>query len=402
MIKVVRVELIPKTEGLTKKEVYGLLLAAQKEVVGIANKMVRTWYIKTTEAYEIYKKEKAVDKNAKMGSILKELLGGKSMLSYLGAMYALKNMADEEKYSVSTRCISALLQSVLKKMNALNKDILTCKASLPSYRDTMPIPFPNDIYAISTRVGGGYNIDIRVYNKTFVAKSNVQNMQLRLYFYTGKLNKYQKPILERIIDGSYKQRQGDIILKNGKIFLNIMYNNNTDTVEKEDNGNILAVIFSETDNNIVLGAYGRGTLLRVINIPTDNVNRFRARYERLRQDKKGNMYAPSKGRGIKDMLKNSLPYADKWSNFQNTFNHKISKTIIRYANKYDVSQILLEDINGVYASHKKLGQYKYFQLTEKISYKAKEAGLSFNTVKISRKDLPDIDDKTLLDFLIKG
>lgn len=399
MIKVVRVELIPCMEGLTKKEVYGLLLSTQKEAVEIANKLARTWYLKTAEAFDIYKKEKALDKKAKMSPILKEMLGGKSMLSYLGSLYALKNLPEDEQYSVSTRCVAALIQSVLKKMNALNKDILTCKASLPTYRSTMPVPFANDLYNISDRVGGGYNIELNVYNKAFSVKAN---MPTRFLFYTGKLNKYQKPILDRIIDGSYKQGQGDIILKKGKIFLNIMYNNNTDVVEKEQNGNTLAVIFSETDNNIVLGAYSGEKLIRVISIPTDNVNRFRVRYERLRQDKKGNMYASNKGRGIKDMFKKSLPYAVKWSNFQNTFNHKVSKTIIRYAEKYDVGQILLEDVNGVYASHKKLGQYKYYELSEKISYKAKEAGISFNTVKISRKDLPDTDDKTLLDFLLNG
>lgn len=398
MIKVVRVELIPHMEGLTKKEVYGLLLAAQKEAVEIANKLARTWYIKTAEAFDIYKKEKALDKKAKMSPILKEMLGGKSMLSYLNSLYALKNLPEDEQYAVSTRCVAAIVQGVLKKMNALNKDILTCKASLPTYRSTMPVPFANDLYSISDHVGGGYNIELSVYNKAFSIKAN---MPSRFCFYTGRLNKYQKPILDRIIDGSYKQGQGDIILKKGKIFLNIMYNNNTDVVEKEQNGNTLAVIFSETDNNIILGAYSGEKLIRVINIPTDNVNRFRVRYERLRQDKKGNMYAPNKGRGIKDMLKKSLSYAVKWSNFQNTFNHKISKTIIRYAEKYDVGQILLEDVNGVY-SHKKLGQYKYYELSEKISYKAKEAGISFNTVKINRKDLPDTDDKTLLDFLLKG
>lgn len=399
MIKVVRVELIPRIEGLTKKEVYELLLAAQKEAVEIANKLARIWYLKTAEAFDIYKREKALNKKAKMAPILKEMLGGKSMLSYLNALYALKNLPDDEQYTVSTRCVAAIVQGVLKKMNALSKDILTCKASLPTYRSTMPVPFANDLYSISDRVGGGYNIELSVYNKAFSIKANIPS---RFCFYTGKLNKYQKPILDRIIDGSYKQGQGDIILKNGKIFLNIMYNNNIDVAEKEQNGNTLAVVFSETDNNIVLGAYSGEKLIRIINIPTDNVNRFHVRYERLRQDKKGNMYAPNKGRGIKNMLKKSLPYAVKWSNFQNTFNHKISKTIIRYAKKYDVGQILLEDVNGVYASHKKLGQYKYYELAEKISYKAKEAGLSFNTVKVNRKDIPDTDDKTLLDFLLKG
>lgn len=399
MIKVVRVELIPRIEGLTKKEVYELLLAAQKEAVEIANKLARIWYLKTAEAFDIYKREKALNKKAKMAPILKEMLGGKSMLSYLNALYALKNLPDDEQYTVSTRCVAAIVQGVLKKMNALSKDILTCKASLPTYRSTMPVPFANDLYSILDRVGGGYNIELSVYNKAFSIKANIPS---RFCFYTGKLNKYQKPILDRIIDGSYKQGQGDIILKNGKIFLNIMYNNNIDVAEKEQNGNTLAVVFSETDNNIVLGAYSGEKLIRIINIPTDNVNRFHVRYERLRQDKKGNMYAPNKGRGIKNMLKKSLPYAVKWSNFQNTFNHKISKTIIRYAKKYDVGQILLEDVNGVYASHKKLGQYKYYELAEKISYKAKEAGLSFNTVKVNRKDIPDTDDKTLLDFLLKG
>ena len=125
------------------------------------------------------------------------------------------DLPEDEQYSVSTRCVAALIQNVLKKMNALNKDILTCKASLPTYRSTMPVPFANDLYSISDRVGGGYNIELNVYNKAFSIKANVPS---RFCFYTGKLNKYQKPILDRIIDGSYKQGQGDIILKKGKIF----------------------------------------------------------------------------------------------------------------------------------------------------------------------------------------
>ena len=398
MIKVVRVELIPQNNNITKKETVKLLYLLQKEIVGIANDTIREWYIHSLTAFNNFNKLSAEEKKVqKYSGVIKAQLNGKSMMSYLNSRYALKNLSDEEKYNCGTRTVAQLINNVLKTANKNFKDVMANKKSLPTYRDTTPIPFANDSFKIKEGIKNGYEVDIRLLNsKSKIADKSNYNFRIL------KLNKYQKPIIDRLVAGIYKQGEGDIILKGSKILFNIMYNtSDTDinTSIKRNENISLGVMFSEVENKLVLSVSEGNAIIKTINIPTDDVERFHNRYRRLRQGKNANNLAKDTGHGIKRLFKNSNMYAKKWQNFQNTYCHKLSKTIIRYANIYNASSIIIEDVTM--PKMKKIGSFTYFDLYSKIAYKAQEENITFNKIAITRKNFNNESvDEQIIKFLL--
>lgn len=398
MIKVVRVELIPQNNNTTKKETVKLLYLLQKEIVGIANDTIREWYIHSLTAFNTFNKLSTEEKKVqKYSGVIKTQLNGKSMMSYLNSRYALKNLSDEEKYNCGTRTVAQLINNVLKTANKNFKDIMANKKSLPTYRDTTPIPFANDSFKIKEGIKNGYEVDIRLLNsKSKIADKSNYNFRIL------KLNKYQKPIIDRIVAGVYKQGEGDIILKGSKILFNIMYNtNDADANNSKRNEDVsLGVAFSEVENKVVLSVAEGNAIIKTINIPTDDVERFHNRYRRLRQGKNANNLAKYTGHGIKRLFKKSNMYAKKWQNFQNTYCHKLSKTIIRYANACDASSIIIEDVTM--PKMKKIGSFTYFDLYSKIAYKTQEENINFTKMAINRKNFNDSEniDEQIIKFLL--
>ena len=397
-MKVIRVELIPQNNNITKKETVKLLYLLQKEIVGIANDTIREWYIHSLTAFNNFNKLSTEEKKVqKYSGVIKAQLNGKSMMSYLNSRYALKNLSDEEKYNCGTRTVSQLINNILKTANKSFKDIMANKKSLPTYRDTTPIPFANDSFKIKEGIKNGYEVDIRLLNsKSKIADKSNYNFRIL------KLNKYQKPIIDRLVAGIYKQGEGDIILKGSKILFNIMYNtSDTDinTSIKRNENISLGVMFSEIENKVVLSLAEGNAIIKTINIPTDDVERFHNRYRRLRQGKNANNLAKDTGHGIKRLFKNSNMYAKKWQNFQNTYCHKLSKTIIRYANIYNASSIIIEDVTM--PKMKKIGSFIYFDLYSKIAYKAQEENITFNKIAITRKNFNNESvDEQIIKFLL--
>ena len=73
---------------------------------------------------------------------------------------------------------------------------------------------------------------------------------------------------------------------------------------------------------------------------------------------------------------------NKISNFADTYNHKISKYIVEFAIKNNCGVIQMEDLSGATANthNKMLKDWSYYDLQQKIEYKAKEQGIEVKKV----------------------
>lgn len=389
MQQVVRVELkkIDKVNSLGFNELYPLAI----DITKIKNNTATSWYVKSSEAYKQWQEQKKVNKDIKYSAVLRETLNGKSLQTYLNSRYALKNLAYEDRYSASSRMVCTNILAVYKILNNKFKDIFSNKMSLPTFK-TGNIKLANDMYKIIEKPNG-FDIMISIYNKAYATE---QNISTQYVYHVAKINMYQLNIIERILSKEYKQSEGSIILKKGKIFINIGYTLKA-TPDKKRNNNITLIAAFGKEKGIYLRVFDKSfnKVLEEKDFPVDNVNRFRQKYVRLRYNKRGNILAQKKGRGIHCMLKNSLPYSIKWKMFQKTFSHKITTSLVRYANQYDAHQILIEDVDGRATYGKRLASYDYFNLYEMLKYKASKENIIIKKVSVEYKDIANADNYDL-------
>jgi len=90
------------------------------------------------------------------------------------------------------------------------------------------------------------------------------------------------------------------------------------------------------------------------------------------------------GHGRKTRMKPVELIDGKVSRFRDTCNHKYSKHVIDFAIKNNCGTIQMEDLTGIANNEKKstfLGDWTYYDLQQKIEYKAKENGIIVVKVK---------------------
>lgn len=108
--------------------------------------------------------------------------------------------------------------------------------------------------------------------------------------------------------------------------------------------------------------------------------KFRQKYYNLRKE----MSIASKyvgngriGHGYKTRMRPVDKVRDKVANFADTINHKYSRYIVDFAVKNNCGVIQMEDLSGATANtnEKFLKDWSYYDLQNKIQYKAKEQGI---------------------------
>ena len=84
-------------------------------------------------------------------------------------------------------------------------------------------------------------------------------------------------------------------------------------------------------------------------------------------------------------MKNANAIGDKYNRFKDTYNHRISRYIINLALKYNVKTIQMEDLTGFseQQSESLLKNWSYYDLQNKITYKAQENGIE--VIKVNPK-----------------
>ena len=83
------------------------------------------------------------------------------------------------------------------------------------------------------------------------------------------------------------------------------------------------------------------------------------------------------GHGYKKRMETVSKVGDKYNRFKDTYNHKVSRYIVDLAKKYKCKTIQIEDLSGFseYQSESLLKNWSYYDLQNKIQYKADEVGI---------------------------
>lgn len=340
-----------------------------------ANKAIRMWHDHTRDMMDM----KSVDKSFNIAQYEKETFGKSYRNVIEGEMKLLMPIANT--FNIST-LHQQLVQNDWKR---LKKDVLNYRVSLPTYKLNTPYYIKNNNYKL--RNHNGYFVSIAFYNKQELSERGLK-VGHKYEFQIDKLDCNKKATINKLISGEYKQGSCQIsISKKGKIELIVSFEFDKNIEEK-------SILNSNRTLGIDLGVVNVATMsifdsdkgdwdlisFRDRVIDGKELIAFRQKYYNLRRD----MSIASKvvgdgrvGHGYKCRMKPVNKVRDKVANFADTYNHKVSRYIVDLAAKYNCGVIQMEDLSKATSNTRErmLKDWSYYDLQNKIEYKAKELGI---------------------------
>lgn len=346
-----------------------------------ANKAMRMWLFHTQDMMEM----KLIDKDFNIAKYEKEKYGKSYRNVIEGEMKLLMPLAN-------TSNVGTLHQQLVQNdWGRIKKDVLNYKGQISRYKLDTPYFIKNDNYKL--RNHNGYFVDIAFFNKEGLKKYGYK-VGHKFEFQIDKIDNNKKTTINKIINGEYKQGSAQIsISKKGKIELIISFGFEKDIENKLNKNKILGVDLGIV-NTATMIAYDSDLdkydyfSWKTNVIDGSELIKFRQKYYNLRRE----MSIASKyvgdgrvGHGYKTKMKPVDKVRDKVANFADTINHKYSKYIVDFAVKNRCGTIQMEDLTGATTNtnEKFLKDWSYYDLQNKIMYKAKEQGIE--VVKVNPK-----------------
>ena len=343
-----------------------------------SNKAMRMWLFHTQDMMDM----KSIDKDFNVAKYEKEKYGKSYRNVIEGEMKLLMPLAN-------TSNVGTLHQQLVQNdWGRIKKDVLNYKGQISRYKLDTPYFIKNNNYIL--RNHNGYFVDIAFFNKEGLKKYGYKTGH-KFEFQIDKIDNNKKQTINKIINGEYKQGSAQIsISKKGKIELIISFGFEKE-LDKHLNPNKILGIDLGIVNTATMIAYDSDLekydyfSWKTNVIDGSELIKFRQKYYNLRKE----MSIASKyvgngrvGHGYKTKMKPVDKVRDKVSNFVDTINHKYSKYIVEFAEKSGCGVIQMEDLSGATANvnEKFLKDWSYYDLQQKITYKAKEKGIEVRKI----------------------
>ena len=264
------------------------------------------------------------------------------------------------------------------KKNGLLKGNVT----LSQFKRDIPVIIHNKAYSIID-TSKGLGIEVSFFNKEKQKELNVKKIK----FLFPKLDGSSKAILIRLMDKSYKQGSIQISYnqRKKKWMFAISY---TFDIKQE----------KELDDNLVMGIDLGITNVATMSIFDATREEYKPIYWKERiidgtelihyrqkiEARRKSLSIASKwasdvaiGHGYKRRMKKANSIGDKYNRFKDTYNHKVSRYIVDLAYKCGIKTIQMENLSGFseHQSESLLKNWSYYDLQNKIKYKANEKGI---------------------------
>lgn len=275
---------------------------------------------------------------------------------------------------------SASATEAVNKFEKEKSDVLSGRQAISQYRRDGSFPMGSKQIKNLERINSKkYSVNLSLLSRTG-AKDRGCKIQIPATLRTGA---GANDILDRIIDGTYKMCDSEITKRKNKFYLLVTYQFEKKVDNDLDDSRVMGIDLGVV--NAAYMAFNFDNHLRY-NIGGDEIIQFRKRTEARRNSmlKQGKYCGKGRrGRGRKTLLKPIEKLRGKVANFRDTTNHKYSRYIVDMAIKHRAGVIQMEDLTGINGRDKFLKNWAYYDLQEKIEYKAKYAGIK--VVKISPK-----------------
>ena len=364
MNKVAKFYLISKNDGIDYKTVCSYLWQLQRDTREIKNKAIQICWEYQNYSNK-YKEENGIYPSEKeyFGMTLRGYLD-KTLREQYGRMYS-SNMSNTSSNAYA-------------KFKPDLKEVLKGDKSIPYFKNDQPLEIHNKaikLYFLDNK----WMTRISLFSTAFKKENNLGSCSLDFEIIVK--DKSQKVILERCFDELYHISASKMIYdKKKKQWVLHLCFSIPDVKKKElDKGNIMGI-----DLGIVYTAYmSFNNNRKRYKIEGGEIEEFRRRVER-RKIQIGNQskYCGEGriGHGYHTRMKPMNDLSDKISNFRDTTNHKYSKYIVDIAIKNNCGTIQMEDLSGISSENKFLKNWSYYDLQQKIIYKANAVGIDVKLI----------------------
>lgn len=349
------------------KEIYSHLFDLFKETRQVLNNTVNFMYewselkFLHKEKYGNYPQPNEILENKRNSGFYKSEQG------YIDSILA-------EKYikNLSSNRTSAV-QKAVQHWKTNYKDILIGTKTIPFYKASNKIYLHNrsiNIYQEDKE----YYIDVSLFSNIYKKEKNFKSSKHLFKLIVGDNN--QKTIVNRILNEEYGVGESQLIYdkKNKKFFVLLTYQFKKKETTSDEYTNILGV-----NMGLRFAAYIAINKSKArFKIVGGEIEAFRKQVDSriLKKRNQRNVAGDgSKNRGKSTFLKSVTNIRKQTSNFTNLTNHRYSKYIVQLAVRYKCKEIRLENLKGMNQKSKYLRSWSYYDIRQKIIYKAKEAGI---------------------------
>lgn len=346
-----------------QKELYSVLSDIEYAIMRIKNKA-------TTLAYDW--QQFAFSYNTRLGEYPREkdLLGKTLIPDIYGQV---KDMGD----FIASATVDVATQEAVKKFNQYKLEIAKGSRRMIEYNKDRSFPVRSlQIKGIEKINYKKYKCKLSLLSKEGAKQRNTKS-QVPVTLESGS---GANVILDRIIEGKYKLCDSRIGKTKNNFYLLVTYQFEKESILDLDENKIMGI-----DMGVVYPVYmAISDSKQRYSIEGGEIEHFRKgiqsrRNSMLRQGK----YCGDgrKGHGRQTMIKPIEKLQNRVEDFKKTTNHKYSKYVIDMAVKHNCGVIQMEDLTGINAKSKFLKNWSYYDLQQKIAYKAKEKGIKVVKVK---------------------
>jgi IS605 OrfB family transposase len=273
------------------------------------------------------------------------------------------------------------IKDTTDKWRSDKADILRGNKLPPIYKKNIPIDLKNNSIRI-IKDNGEYYFDISLLSNKYKKELGLKSGRISVLI--NARDKTQKTILDRILSGEYTISASKIkrIQKGKSKWMVYLAYKFEPKKEELDKNNIMGI-----DLGIINSVYmAFNNSYNRYKIEGGEIEHFKKQVE----SRKNQLYRQGKycgegriGHGIKTRIKPIKNIKNKIANFRDTTNHKYSRYIVDMAIKHKCGTIQMEDLSGINKDNIFLKNWSYYDLQEKIKYKAEEVGIK--VIKISPK-----------------
>lgn|SRR5690625_2829436 len=278
----------------------------------------------------------------------------------------------EESEDIPGDLVELIARQAVDTFNTNSREVLANNASLPTFRRDQPIP----VRARSLGITEDYTCFLPFMTRELAKEYGFKGRRMQSFEVQLGTQGDAKTILDRILEGTYKACDSKVQrTKDGKWFLLLTYKQ----PRKERNLDVDKIM------GIDLGIVKAATIAiagerKVYEIDGGEIAAFRRRIEGRRNSIRRQLPVASRnrrGHGRKTLLKPLETLSRKVENFKDTVNHRYSRYIVDLAVKRGAGTIQMEDLSGINKRSSFLATWSYFDLQEKIRYKAEMEGIKF-------------------------
>lgn len=277
-----------------------------------------------------------------------------------------------------TTPIEGLVRESLQMYSKEFSDMLKGKAVIPRFRKGQPIPIRERNFDILDK----NTIRLRLINKLGGEKYNINKVGISypLDFVVASKKGHAYSVINKILSGEYLPGDSHI-QKDGKDIYFLLTFKETEFKQVAISKDVILGVDLGIVNAVTL-AVSNSKKHAYIN--GGEIDAFRKRIEKQRNSKRNQLKVCSdnrKGHGRKQLLSPLENLSNKISKFKDNKNHQYSKFIVNYAIKNGCGIIQMEDLSGIRKSNKRLATWSYYDLQQKVIYKALEYGIEVRLVK---------------------